>query len=78
MDGKIYLLVKKLGHSDMKMEYAKNRINNIKDEMGEITSVFVSDKKLFVEFQNGMNLQLHDDEIYYQAISFLESQIEES
>ena len=62
----------------MKMEYAKNRINNIKDEMGEITSVFVSDKKLFVEFQNGMNLQLHDDEIYYQAISFLESQIEES
>jgi hypothetical protein len=60
----------------MKIEYATTRINLLKEEMGEITNVFKIDKRLFVEFKNGMNLQLHDDEITYHAISFLESQIE--
>lgn len=52
----------------------------LKNELGEIKKVFISDEKgvfgqsLFIEFQNGMNLQLHNKEINYQANEFIESE----
>ena len=57
------------------IDYAKERISIFKDEMGEIQQVFESDGKLYIEFENGMNLQLHDDEVTYQAIEYLEDKL---
>lgn len=59
------------------LQYAQKRINILKSEMGEIKSVFKSEEGLFIQFKNGMNLQLHDEEINYQAIEYLESEIEQ-
>lgn len=59
---------------------AKKRIDLLKNELGEIKKVFISDEKgvfgqsLFIKFQNGMNLQLHNKEINYQANEFIESE----
>lgn len=60
------------------IDYAKERISIFKDEMGEIQQVFESDGKLYIEFENGMNLQLHNDEINYQAIEYLEYKLRRS
>ena len=58
--------------------YASKRIDLLKKEMGKIESCFMieGDKGLYVEFENGMNFQLHPDEITYQAVSYLEGEIE--
>jgi len=62
------------------INYAKKRIDLLKNELGEIKRIFISDEKgvfgqgLFVEFENGMNLQLHNKEINYQASEFIESE----
>ena len=59
---------------------AKKRIDLIKNDLGEIKRVFIGGEKgvfgqgLFVEFENGMNLQLHNKEINYQASEFIESE----
>lgn len=46
-------------------------------ELGEPTQVILTDDhKLLLGFENGSNLQLHQDEIEYQAIDFLSSEIE--
>ncbi len=56
------------------LEHAENRLNTlIKHELGEVKRVFKSNHKLFIEFHNGMNLQLHRDEIKHQAIEHLAS-----
>ena len=57
------------------IDYAKERISIFKYEMGEIQQVFESDGNLYIEFENGMNLQLHNDEINYQAIEYLEDKL---
>lgn len=59
-----------------KFEYAKNRLNNIKDDLGKVECFYHADGKIIVEFENGMNLALSDEEVNYQAISYLESEIE--
>jgi len=59
------------------LEYAQKRIESLKSEMGEVKKVFQSKQGLFIELQNGMNLQLHDKEINYQATEYLESDIEQ-
>ena len=58
------------------LKYAEKRIELLKSEMGEIKRVFQSEQGLFIELENGMNLQLHDKEITHQAIEYLESEIE--
>ena len=58
------------------IDYAEKRISLLKDEMGQMQRLFQANGRLFIEFENGMNLQIHDDEINYQATSHLESEIE--
>ena len=47
-----------------KLIYAEKRIESFRSEMGKIKRVFVGDNEgvfgqgLFIEFENGMNLQL--------------------
>lgn len=59
------------------IDYAKKRIDLLKSELGKIKKVFISDKKgvfgqgLFIEFENGINLQLDNKEINHQAIEFI-------
>jgi hypothetical protein len=60
-----------------KLKYAKKRIELLKDEMGEIKRVFQSEQGLFIELENGMNLQLHENEINHQSTEYLESEIEQ-
>jgi hypothetical protein len=60
-----------------KLKYAEKRIELLKSEMGEVKRVFQSEQGLFIELENGMNLQLHDEEINYQATEYLESEIEQ-
>lgn len=59
------------------LKYAEKRIELLKSEMGEVKRVFQSKQGLFIELENGMNLQLHDEEINYQATEYLESEIEQ-
>ncbi len=44
--------------------------------MGQIKNIFIQNGKLTLEFENGMNLELSDDEIMYQSVSYLESEID--
>jgi len=59
---------------------AKKRIDLIKNDLGKIKRVFISGEKgvfgqsLFIEFENGINLQLDNKEINYQANEFIESE----
>ena len=61
----------------LNLKYAEKRINLLKNEMGGIKKVFQSDDNLYIEFEDGRNLQIHDDEINHQAIEYLESEIEQ-
>ena len=57
------------------LKYAKKRIELLRSEMGEIKRVFKNEQALFIELENGMNLQLHDKEINYQSIEYLETEM---
>lgn len=39
--------------------------------------IFIADDDLFIEFKSGANLRLHDKEINYRALTFLQSEIRE-
>jgi len=59
------------------LEYAKKQINlGIVEESNGIQRVFISQEKLYIEFPNGKNLQIAEDEIKYQATEYLQSEIE--
>ena len=64
-----------------KLIYAEKRIESFRSEMGKIKRVFVGDSEgvfgqgLFIEFENGMNLQLDNKEIEYQAEEYRISEI---
>jgi len=59
-------------------KYAKRRLDLVKEDMGTITDVSIVDygKGIIIEFSNGMNLRLHDNEIRYQAEVYLESELD--
>ena len=60
------------------LQYAENRLNLLKDEMGSIKYVTINhDGNLILEFENGMTIQVHQDEVKHQAITHLESEIAE-
>jgi len=59
-----------------KILYAEKRLNLLKGEMGSIKKIMLDDGKILLEFENGMNLQLHEKEIEYQAVEHLNSEIE--
>jgi len=58
------------------VQYATQRINLLMEEMGTIKGVFTGNGTLFIEFENGMNLQLHEHEIRHQAIEHLQCELE--
>lgn len=58
-----------------RLEYAKQRLNDLRDEMGEVELFYIHDDKLMIEFKNGMNLSLSNEEISYQAAEFLQSEL---
>ena len=64
-----------------KLIYAEKRIESFRSEMGKIKRVFVGDNEgvfgqgLFIEFENGMILQLDNKEIEYQAGEYLISEV---
>jgi|TARA_B110000881_G_scaffold221120_1_gene248974 hypothetical protein len=64
-----------------KLIYAEKRIESLRSEMGKINRVFVGNNEgvfgqgLFIEFENGMNLQLDNKEIEYQAEEYVISEI---
>ena len=59
-----------------KIHYASKRLNLLKEEMGAIKGIFSGNGTLFIELENGMNLQLHDHEIRHQAIDYLKSELD--
>jgi len=59
------------------LKYAEKRIESLKSEMGEVKRVFQFKQGLFIGLENGMILQLHDEEINYQATEYLKSEIEQ-
>lgn len=58
----------------IKLELAKQRIDNLKSEMGSIKNTWVTptNDTIVVEFENGMNLQLSTNEVIYQALERLD------
>jgi hypothetical protein len=63
------------------VQYANDRLNLLKKEMGSIQSVDIIDNGLglgiVIEFSNGMTLRLHNEEIKHQALMHLASEMEE-
>jgi len=58
-----------------KLEYAKERLNDLSDEMGNVQCFYIHDDKLMIELENGMNLSLSEEEVSYQASEFLQSEL---
>jgi hypothetical protein len=58
------------------LKYAEIRVNLLKPEMGSIINTYQKNGYLFISFENGMTLQLHQDEIKHQAIEYLQSEIQ--
>lgn len=60
-----------------KIKYAKKYLSTrLLNEVGGVTRLYIDRGNLYIEFENGMCVKLHDDEIGYQAINYLESEIE--
>jgi len=60
-----------------KIKYAKKHLSTrLLNEVDGVTRLYIDRGNLYIEFENGMCVQLHDDEISYQAINHLESEIE--
>lgn len=60
-----------------KIKYAKKYLSTrLLNEVDGVTRLYIDRGNLYIEFKNGMCVKLHDDEIGYQAINYLESEIE--
>jgi len=58
-----------------KIKYAKKHLSTrLLNEVDGVQKLFIDSGKLYIEFANGMCVQLHDDEIDYQAINHLKSE----
>lgn len=57
-----------------KIEYAKKNLDVIAEENGFKT--FISENNLYIEFRNGRNVKISDDEVMYQATEYLKNEIE--
>ena len=62
---------------NQKLFYAKKRLDQLeKEELNGLNKINLFENSIFLEFTNGMNFELSDKEINYQAVLFLESEIE--
>ena len=59
---------------EKKIKYAKKNLDAIAEENGFKT--FISDNNLYIEFRNGRNVRISDEEVLYQATEYLNSEIE--
>jgi hypothetical protein len=60
-----------------KINYAKKHLSTrLLNEVDGVQRLFTDRGELYIEFANGMCVQIHDNEINYQAINHLESEIE--
>ena len=60
-----------------KINYAKKHLSTrLLNEVDGVQRLFTGRGGLYIEFANGMCVQIHDNEINYQAINHLESEIE--
>ena len=56
-----------------KINYAKKHLSTrLLNEVDGVQKLFIDSGQLYIEFANGMCVQLHDDEIDYQASNYLE------
>jgi len=55
------------------IEYAKLNLDAIANDSGFTT--FISQSNLYIQFPNGRNLKVADDEVIYQAEEYLKSEI---
>jgi len=62
------------------LKYAKTKLDLCKQDMGTIVNVSIINvgigKGISLEFSNGMTIRIHDNEIIYQAETYLESELE--
>jgi len=68
------LFFKPLNLNDMNekiLEYAISNIAHISTD----EHFYVSDNKLYIEFKDGRNLRIADDEVRYQAVEYLQREI---
>jgi hypothetical protein len=62
---------------NQKLFYAKKRLDQLaKEELNGLNQINLFENSISLEFTNGMNFELSDKEINYQALLFLESEIE--
>ena len=60
-----------------KINYAKKYLSTrLLNEVDGVQRLFIYSGQLYIGFTNGMCVQIHEDEIDYQAINHLESEIE--
>ena len=60
-----------------KLFYAKKRLDQLaREELNGLNQVNLFKNNISLEFTNGMNFELSDKEINYQALLFLQSEIE--
>lgn len=57
--------------NDKILQYAMKNIVNISTD----ATFNIVDNRIYIEFKDGRNLQIAEDEIRYQAIQYLESEI---
>jgi hypothetical protein len=55
---------------------AKMRLDSLRIELKEVRDISISSSgNMYIEFGNGMNLQISSYEINYQAIQYLEDEL---
>ena len=57
------------------MRWGKMGLEEILSDLGEPIGLCVDENKIYLQFDNGRVLQLHDDEIENQAEDFLKREI---
>jgi hypothetical protein len=53
------------------LEYALKNLSNIQTS----ETFYIHDNRIYIEFTDGRSLKISDDEIFYQAIEYLNNQI---
>jgi hypothetical protein len=62
---------------DAKVNYAMKRLKQLaKEELNGVQQINQYNNSISIEFSNGMQFELSDKEINYQAVMFLESEID--
>ncbi len=56
------------------IDYAKRNLDAFANENGY--STFISQDSLYIQFKNGRNIKIADEEVKYQAEEYLKSEIE--